>query len=200
MRYRWEFMAKLLKAHAIFHKSLVHCLLKEGMMSLNNKNFKYPDTAAYKFMVDYFESKAIHIEDIADITYSMQLKYEPELTRPEAVDAVIDVLHKREVMNNAMVGIALDQLATTRQLPEPLQSIVENDSGVFGVDELLAEGGISGIYGKIASTNFGYLDREKQGILKELDTVKDEGVNTFLDDIIAAVAAAAGAKIAHKYA
>lgn len=177
-----------------------YTVLKEGMMSLNNKNFKYPDTAAYKFMMSYFESKSIHVEDIADITYAMQLKYEPELTRPEAVDAVIDVLHKREVMNNAMVGIALDQLATTNQLPEPLQSIVENDSGVFGVDELLAEGGISGIYGKIASTNFGYLDREKRGILKELDTVKDEGVNTFLDDIIAAVAAAAGAKIAHKYA
>lgn len=118
----------------------------------------------------------------------------------EVSDAVIDVLHKREVLNNAMVGIVLDQFASQHQLPEPLQSIVENDSGVFGVDELLAEGGISGIYGKIATTNFGYLDKEKHGILKQLDHPSEGNVNTFLDDIIAAVAAAAGAKIAHAHA
>ncbi len=170
------------------------------MTALNNRDFKYPDTAAYKSVIDYFESKNIKVEDIAAITYDMQRQYVPELKKEEAVEAVIDVLHKREVMNNAMVGIALDQIATKHGLPEPLQSIVENDAGVFGVDELLAEGGISGIYGKIATTNFGYLDREKHGILKNLDTVKGEGVNTFLDDIIAAVAAAAGSKIAHKYA
>lgn len=169
-------------------------------MKLNNRNFKYPDTAAYKSVIDYFTEKNITIEDIASITYGMQRQYVPELQESEAVDAVIDVLHKREVLNNAMVGIALDQLASKELLPQPLQSIVENDSGVFGVDELLAEGGISGIYGKIATTNFGYLDREKHGILKRLDTVKGKGINTFLDDIIAAVAAAAGSKIAHKYA
>ncbi|MTV82869.1 phosphatidylglycerophosphatase A family protein [Secundilactobacillus folii] len=167
---------------------------------MNNRNFKYPDTAAYNCIINYFKSKQIKLEDIASITYKMQLKFIPELHEDEAMSAVVDVLHKREVMNNAMVGIALDQLASKSELPEPLQSIVENDAGVFGVDELLAEGGISGIYGKIATTNFGYLDREKHGILKRLDTVKGEGVNTFLDDIIAAVAAAAGAKLAHKYA
>lgn len=167
---------------------------------MNNRNFKYPDTAAYNCVIDYFASKNVKIEDIAAITYDMQRQYVPDLKEEEAVAAVIDVLHKREVMNNAMVGIALDQLASEDKLPQPLQSIVENDAGVFGVDELLAEGGISGIYGKIATTNFGYLDREKHGILKQLDTVKGQGINTFLDDIIAAVAAAAGSKIAHKYA
>jgi phosphatidylglycerophosphatase A len=170
------------------------------MMKLNNRNFKYPDTAAYESIIAYFDSKNIKLDDIASITYNMQLQFLPDLKKEEAMSAVIDVLHKREVMNNAMVGIALDRLATQKELPEPLQSIVENDAGVFGVDELLAEGGISGIYGKIATTNFGYLDRQKHGILKRLDTVQGKGVNTFLDDIIAAIAAAAGAKLAHKYA
>lgn len=167
---------------------------------MNNPNFKYPDTAAYNFITQYFEEKNIKVEDIASITYNIQKDYIDHLTEEEAVSAVVDVLHKREVMNNAMVGIALDQAASKNQLPQPLQAIVENDAGVFGVDELLAEGGISGIYGKIATTNFGYLDKEKHGILKRLDTVKGKGVNTFLDDLIAAIAAAAGAKIAHKYA
>lgn len=167
---------------------------------MNNTTFKYPDTDAYNFIIKYLITKQIYIDDIASITYNIQKQYLPQLTKEETTSAVVDVLHKREVMNNAMVGIALDKAASENQLPEPLQSIVEKDAGVFGVDELLAEGGISGIYGKIATTNFGYLDREKHGLLKRLDTTNEMGVNTFLDDIIAAVAAAAGAKIAHKYA
>ncbi len=78
------------------------------MMKLNNRNFKYPDTAAYDSIIAYFESKHIKLEDIASITYQMQLQFIPELKEEEAMSAVIDVLHKREVMNNAMVGIALD--------------------------------------------------------------------------------------------
>ncbi|KRM06197.1 MAG: phosphatidylglycerophosphatase A [Liquorilactobacillus ghanensis] len=167
---------------------------------MNDPKFKFPDKASYKFVTDYFESKGVKADDIASITYNIQQRYIPNLEMSEVRAAVIDVLHKREVLNNAMVGIVLDQFASRRQLPEPLQSIVENDSGVFGVDELLAEGGISGIYGKIATTNFGYLDKEKHGILKRLDHPTDGNVNTFLDDIIAAVAAAAGAKIAHAHA
>lgn len=167
---------------------------------MNDPKFRFPDKASYKFVTDYFSSKGVEVEDIASITYNIQKRYISDLTLEEVNRAVIDVLHKREVLNNAMVGIVLDQLAAKHQLPEPLQSIIEKDVGVFGVDELLAEGGISGIYGKIATTNFGYLDKEKHGILKKLDTEADGSVNTFLDDIIAAVAAAAGAKIAHAHA
>ncbi len=175
-------------------------LSREGQGRMNDPKFKYPDKASYKFVTDYFSSKGVEADDIASITYNIQRNYIPDLTLEEVQKAVVDVLHKREVLNNAMVGIVLDQFASKHQLPEPLQSIIEKDSGVFGVDELIAEGGISGIYGKIATTNFGYLDKEKHGILKELDTPTDGSVNTFLDDIIAAVAAAAGAKIAHAHA
>ncbi|KRL00234.1 phosphatidylglycerophosphatase A [Liquorilactobacillus capillatus] len=167
---------------------------------MNDPEFKFPDKASYKFVTNYFSAKGVEAEDIAAITFNIQRHYLPDLKPEEAKAAVIAVLHKREVLSNAMVGIVLDQLAAKKQLPEPLQSIIANDSGVFGVDELLAEGGISGIYGKIATTNFGYLDKEKRGIIKKLDTATDGSVNTFLDDIIAAVAAAAGAKIAHAHA
>ncbi|WP_281165459.1 phosphatidylglycerophosphatase A family protein [Liquorilactobacillus sicerae] len=167
---------------------------------MNDPKFKYPDKASFDFVINYFKSKNVSIKDIAEITYQIQQAYVPDITLAEAHEAVLDVLHKREVLNNAMVGLALDQLANQQELPEPLQSIIANDSGVFGVDELLAEEGISGIYGKIASTNFGYLDKEKHGIIKELDRPADGSVNTFLDDIVAAIAAAAGAKIAHAHA
>ena len=53
------------------------------------------------------------------------------------------------------------------------------------------------VYGSIGLTNFGFLDKEKIGIIKELDCEKGERVNTFLDDLVAAIAAAAVSRIAH---
>lgn len=59
-----------------------------------------------------------------------------------------------------MVGLELDRLATQGLIKEPLESIIMNDSGVFGVDEGIALN-IANIYGTIGITNYGYIDREK---------------------------------------
>ncbi|MFP3361350.1 phosphatidylglycerophosphatase A, partial [Planococcus sp. SIMBA_143] len=52
-------------------------------------------------------------------------------------------------------------------------------------------------YGSIAVTTFGHLDKNKIGIIRELDTKKGNGVHTFLDDIVASIAANASSRIAH---
>ena len=44
--------------------------------------------------------------------------------------------------------------------------------------------------------SFGYLDKLKIGLVGKLDS-DTEAVNTFADDLVAAIAAAAAAKIAH---
>jgi len=162
---------------------------------MQNKGFKYPDNAAYNYVINYLTEKGVTIGDIADIAYSYEKDYVDGLTRGKAVSAVMSVLHKRDVANAAMVGFNLDKLATAGKLDQPLQDIVENDAGVFGIDELLATG-IATLYGNIGSTNFGYADKDKTGIIKELDTEKGR-VNTFVDDIVGAIAAAAAAKITH---
>ncbi len=64
-----------------------------------------------------------------------------------------EVLHKRELLNNAMVALELIKLATEGQLNEPLQSIIASDAGVFGVDEGLALN-MANIYGTIGVTNY----------------------------------------------
>ncbi|PIB70512.1 phosphatidylglycerophosphatase A, partial [Pseudomonas sp. 2995-3] len=69
--------------------------------------------------------------------------------------------------------------------------------GLFGVDETIALGSVFG-YGSIAVTTFGYLDKEKVGIIKELDTKSDESVNTFLDDLLCSIAANASSRLAHR--
>jgi phosphatidylglycerophosphatase A len=53
------------------------------------------------------------------------------------------------------------------------------------------------LYGTIGLTSYGYLDKEKFGIIKELDTKKNGKVNTFLDDLVAGIASAAASRYAH---
>lgn len=160
--------------------------------------FKYPDTQAFNFVVTRLESLGVTLEDIADIAYQQQHPFGTiPLTRDEYVPIVEDVMHKRELLNNAMVMLELDRLANEKQLNSPLQEIIANDSAVFGVDETLALQ-IANLYGSLGVTNFGFVDYKKTGIIKYLDTNPDR-VNTFADDLVGAIAAAVCGKLAHKY-
>jgi len=164
-----------------------------------DKNFKYPDKAAYDFVIKALAAKGITYKEIAQITYNLQINYVPNLTIEECELETKEVLHKRELLNNAMVALELDRLATEGQLKEPLQTIIASDAGGFGVDEGLALN-MANIYGTIGVNNYGYVDKVKEGVIKKLDTDKSGAVNTFIDDLVGAIAAAVAAKIAHKYA
>ena len=71
-----------------------------------------------------------------------------------------------------------------------------NDESLYGIDEILAFS-IVNLYGSIGFTNYGYIDKVKPGILKELNSHDGVHVHTFLDDIVGAIAAAAARKLAH---
>ncbi|MBB4824443.1 phosphatidylglycerophosphatase A [Sporosarcina luteola] len=141
--------------------------------------------------------RGVKLEDIAKIVYEMQAPYNPGLDLEECLDSVEKVLRKRELQHAILVGIELDELAEQKKLSAPLQQIVENDEGLFGVDETIALGAVF-TYGSIAVTTFGHLDKNKIGIINELDTKKGRGVHTFLDDLVASVASCAASRIAHR--
>jgi len=143
------------------------------------------------------QERGVTIQDIAEIVHKMQAPYNQELTLEQCADSVMKVLAKREVLHALLVGIELDTLAEQGKLSEPLQSIVAADEGLFGCDETLALGSVLG-YGSIAVTTFGYLDKDKIGIIKQLDTKIGHGVHTFLDDLVASIAASASGRIAHR--
>lgn|SRR5690554_1073183 len=140
--------------------------------------------------------RGVELIDIAEIVRDLQKQYYPDLTIEKCLLNIDAVLSKREIIHAIMTGIAIDELTEKKLLPEPLQSIIEADEGLYGIDEILPLS-IVNVYGTIGLTNFGYLDKEKVGIIKELDTKKGVAVNTFLDDIVAAIAAAAASRIAH---
>lgn len=82
-------------------------------------------------------------------------------------------------------------------LDEPLQSIIEVDESLYGVDEILAFS-IVNVYGSIGFTNYGYIDKQKPGILQKLNDHSSGDCHTFLDDIVGAIAAAASSRLAHR--
>lgn len=147
---------------------------------------------------DLLKERGVQVIDIAELVMFLQEKFIPGLTLADAAASVRIVLRKREVQNAVMTGIALDKAAEAKTLEEPLQNIIAEDEGLYGVDEVLAFS-IVNVYGSIGFTNYGYIDRVKPGILAKLNAHEPGIIHTFLDDIVGAIAAAAASRLAHAH-
>lgn len=146
--------------------------------------------------ITLLHERGVTEEDIAELVLFLQKKYIVNLTIEECVENVKAVLKKREVQNAVLTGIQLDIMAEKGELIEPLQDIVKEDEGLYGIDEILALS-IVNVYGSIGFTNYGYIDKVKPGILAKLNSHEGEEVHTFLDDIVGAIAASAASRLAH---
>ncbi|MGD6897953.1 phosphatidylglycerophosphatase A family protein [Bacillus infantis] len=140
--------------------------------------------------------RGVTVQDIADLVFFLQEKYHPNLDMKDCLHNVERVLSKREVQNAILTGIQLDMLGEKGMLDQPLQKIIETDESLYGVDEVLAFS-IVNVYGSIGFTNYGYIDKLKPGILKDLNDKSSGKCHTFLDDIVGAIAAAASSRLAH---
>ena len=165
------------------------------------ENNRLNDSKKYGIIKERLKERGVELEDIAQLTYDLQKPYVKDITLELCLDHVDRVVMKREVQHAVLTGLELDMLAEKRLLSEPLLSMLLGDYGLYGIDEIMALS-IVNVYGTIGLTNFGYVDKLKPGIIKVLDdNGKNEGTcNTFLDDIVGAIAAAAASSIAHKYA
>lgn len=144
----------------------------------------------------WLTERGVLIDDIAELVYFLQSQYHEHLTLDECRHNVNRVLAKREVQNAILTGIQLDVLAEKKQLEQPLQKTIDSDESLYGVDEIIALS-IVNVYGSIGLTNYGYIDKQKPGILKRLDDKSTGECHTFLDDIVGAIAAAASSRLAH---
>ncbi|RJX26992.1 MAG: phosphatidylglycerophosphatase A [Acholeplasma sp.] len=171
------------------------------MQTQNADANRLNDLEKYDMVVKRLEARGVILEDMAQITLDLQMKYIPQLTFELCLEHVKRVVMKREVQHAVLTGLELDILAEQNKLSEPLLSMLNNDYGLYGIDEVLALS-IVNVYGSIGFTNFGYVDKTKPGIIGRLDAEgKKEGrCNTFLDDIVGAIAAAAASSIAHRFA
>jgi len=140
--------------------------------------------------------RGVTIKDMAELVMFLQKPYIANLTEELCIENIEAVLTKSEVQNAIITGIQLDILAEEKKLLSPLQGILSTDEGLYGIDEIMALS-IVNVYGSIGFTNYGYIDKVKPGILKELNRHDSEQVHTFLDDIVGAIAAAAASRLAH---
>lgn len=157
------------------------------------------DQAVEKKARELLELRGVTMDDLADLVYFLQKDYFEGLTKEICIENIEKVLSKREVQNAIITGIQLDMLAEQKQLMEPLQTIIFNDEGLYGIDEIVALS-IVNVYGSIGLTNYGYIDKIKPGILESLNSKTDGKNHTFLDDIVGAIAAAASSRLAHSQA
>ncbi len=144
------------------------------------------------------KDRGVTINDIAKIVYDIQKDYIDGIDIKKCEEMVLMVLNKREVINAVLTGIAIDEGVEKGIFDEHIYKIIMEDQGLYGIDEILALS-IVNIYGSIALTNFGYVDKSKPGIIGVLDK---EGKNsnkchTFLDDIVGAIVAATASRLAH---
>lgn len=159
--------------------------------------YKYNSEELYEYTVKKLESIGVELEEIAQIVQELQKPYIQDLSIERCLESVKSVISKRESIHAILTGLAIDEMCEKNLLDEPLQSIIYDDEGLYGIDEILPLG-IVNMYGTIGLTNFGYLDKKKIGVIDELDKKKrTDKVTTFADDLIAAIAAAAAARIAH---
>ena len=138
--------------------------------------------------------RGITIDDIAEITYTVQKDYYDNLTMEDCLDCVNEVFRKPEALNTVLTAVILDVSAEKGIIAGPLRTLILNNHPLYGIDEVLAYSLVNG-YGSIGLTNYGYIDKKKIGILDKLS--KDSKMcYTFVDDMIAGIAASAASLIA----
>ena len=153
----------------------------------------------YMRYLDALTDSPVNFLEMAKIVQQEQARFEPDLTIKEASQAINSVMKKRDTHFSFLTAIQNDLATQFGHSIEPFQSIVADDRGTFGNDEQNALN-IAELYGTIGVTNFGYLDREKIGFIKEIDQLGKTNPNittTYIDDVLSAVIAAAEAYVAH---
>ena len=147
--------------------------------------------------INALSSRDVKLEDIAECAKLLQGKYIEDLSDEDVMNNILAVLSKREVQYALLTAIELDMLCEEGKYHDKeLEHDVLNDVGLYGIDEVLAYG-ICNIYGSIALTNFGYIDKIKPGIIGKLNDDHSLRCNTFLDDIVGAISASAASRLAH---
>ncbi|MFC0212652.1 phosphatidylglycerophosphatase A [Paenibacillus chartarius] len=142
-------------------------------------------------------SRGVQLSEIVDIVDSLQRPYNPDMDRQLCEDHVLGVLRKQQTYHAIQLAIKIDTAVERGEFSAQYNHTVGQDEGLFGVDESVASA-IPLLYGTIALTNFGYLDKSKPGVISQLDSNHEEGVcNTFIDDIVCGIAAAACGRLAH---
>jgi len=151
----------------------------------------------YTESLKLLNERGVELKDIVECVVFLQKDYIENIDEAQICEIVKGVLAKREVQHALLTGVNIDiQVENNEFGSSSINKVIFEDQGLYGIDEVLAYG-ICNLYGSIALTNYGYIDKVKPGIIGELNDPNSGKCHTFLDDIVGAIAAAAASKLAH---
>ena len=147
--------------------------------------------------IKILKERGVTVKDIAEITHHQQSRYTEGISMQLCIESVEKILSLRDTFHFVQLSAEIDRLVEEKAFKSPIQDILHEDLGLFGIDETLGLD-LSGLYGTIGQTNFGDIDVNKVGVIARLNEEgKKEGVcHTFMDDIVGALAAAASTRVA----
>jgi phosphatidylglycerophosphatase A len=156
----------------------------------------YSRDEMFKLNCERLAERGVQIQDIAEIAYKQQSRYNSNVDMRTCIESVEKILSYRDIFHLVQLGIEIDRLTEEGVFRSPIQEIMRADLGMFGIDEIFGLT-IAGNFGVIGQTNFGDIDVNKPGIVNKLNA-EGKGVrcHTFLDDIVGAIAAAASTRVA----
>lgn len=150
--------------------------------------------------IELLSTRGVQVQELIEMVFDLQSPYNSSLTIEECEKHVLGVLSKQQTYHTIDLCIRIDKGVENKEFGEQFQEIVGNDEGLYGIDESVNTS-VSKLYGMIAITNFGYLDKAKPGIIGKLDSDHEgDHCNTFLDDTVCALVSAACARLAHNNA
>ena len=80
---------------------------------------KYNMKELHEMTLEMLEGRGVKVRDIAEIVMILQAEYYEDLTLEVCEENILAVLKKREIIHAIMTGIALDEIAEKKLLPEP---------------------------------------------------------------------------------
>jgi phosphatidylglycerophosphatase A len=147
--------------------------------------------------LEMLRSRGVSLDEIIEIVDQLQRPYNPDIEPKLCEENVLAVLRKQQTFHAIQLAVKIDKGVEAGEFSEQYNHTVGHDEGLFGVDESVATA-IPLMYGTIALTNFGYLDKNKNGVIERLDSDHTGGkCNTFIDDIICGIVSAACGRLAH---
>ncbi len=163
-----------------------------------NKRTLFSRDEMLEMNVKTLKERTVSVEEIAEVAFRQQGKWNPDISMKECVDSVEKILSLRDVFHLLQLGAEIDRLTDEGLIQGPIYDVLKADLGMFGIDELFGLE-LAGLYGTIGKTNFGDIDVNKPLVVDRLnDDGKHEGgmCHTFMDDIVGAIAAAASTRVA----
>jgi phosphatidylglycerophosphatase A len=148
--------------------------------------------------VEKLLERTVTVEEIAEVAYRQQKKWNDEISMQECIESVEKILSLRDVFHLVQLGAEIDRMTDEGLFKGPILEILKQDLGMFGIDELFGLE-LAGLYGTIGKTNFGDIDVNKPLVVNRLngEGKHDGGMcHTFLDDVVGAIAAAASTRVA----